>query len=285
MLAALAPLVAFAPVAAAQNTPIVTVLAFDNAAFGPAAKDYDGIGKGIMDLVITDLATGGKVRVVDRSRVQSILDEQNLSKSGAIDGTTAVRVGRLLGACYSVYGSFVRNDKSGDNVLTIHTTSNETGQIQNAIKVQSKGDDMLDLIARASAQFASQVDVKACPGGGPRRTGDASPAPAQQQSAQAQTQTASASQSVAQKPATPAAAAPAPAKEVVKFANSLTPDQVKKIKNVKLDARSMLIYSRALDAKDHKENARARTLAQQVLDKHPEFSPAETLIASLNAGN
>jgi TolB-like protein len=276
MLAALAPLAAFAPLAA-QNTPVVTVLAFDNAAFGPAAKDYDGIGKGIMDLVITDLATGGKVRVVDRSRVQSILEEQNLTKSGAIDGTTAVRVGRLLGACYSVYGTFVRNDKTGDNVLTIHTTSNETGQIQNAIKVESKGDDMLDLIGKASTQFSNQVDVKACPGGAPRRTGDASPAQAQQQSAPTKTAEAS-------KPTT--ASAPTMANSNVEhFANKLTPDQVKKINTVKLDARTMLIYSRALDAKDHKETARAKQLAQQVHDKYPAFVPAEQLLTSLNAGN
>jgi hypothetical protein len=285
MLAALAPLVAFAPLAA-QNTPVVTVLAFDNAAFGPAAKDYDGIGKGIMDLVITDLATGGKVRVVDRSRVQSILEEQNLTKTGAIDGTTAVRVGRLLGACYSVYGTFVRNDKTGDNVLTIHTTSNETGQIQNAIKVESKGDDMLDLIGKASTQFSNQVDVKACPGGGPRRTGDNAPAsaPAQQQSAPAQAQqTASASQAApAQKPA--ASKAPATV-EVQQYAKPLTDAEKAKIKNVKLDARTMLIYSRALDAKDHKETARARQLAPQVKDKYPDFSPAGALLASLNAGN
>src|SRR5262245_5726900 len=96
----LAVLATVAAPLAAQNTPVVSVLAFDNAAFGPGAKDYDGIGKGIMDLVITDLATGGKVRVVDRARIQSILDEQKLTTSGAIDGQTAVRVGRLLGACY-----------------------------------------------------------------------------------------------------------------------------------------------------------------------------------------
>lgn len=283
MLAALAPLAAFAPLAA-QNTPVVTVLAFDNAAFGPAAKDYDGIGKGIMDLVITDLATGGKVRVVDRSRVQSILEEQNLTKSGAIDGTTAVRVGRLLGACYSVYGTFVRNDKTGDNVLTIHTTSNETGQIQNAIKVESKGDDMLELIGKASTQFSNAVDVKACPGGAPRRTGDASPASAQQQSAPAQTQqTATASKTAeAPKPAKAAAAE----SNVEHYAKSLSKEEQKKIGAVKLDARTMLIYSRALDAKDHKENARAKQLAQQVKDKYPNgFPPVDQLLASLSAGN
>ena len=55
---------------AAQNQPIVSVFAFENGAFGtPGAKDYDNIGKGIMDMVITDLASSGKVRVVERARI------------------------------------------------------------------------------------------------------------------------------------------------------------------------------------------------------------------------
>ena len=267
MLVALAPLAAFAPVAA-QNMPVVTVLAFDNGAFGPAAKDYDGIGKGIMDMVITDLASSNKVRVVDRSRVQSILDEQKLTTSGAIDGTTAVRVGKLLGACYSIYGTFVRNDKTGENVLTIHTTSNETGQIQNAQKVTNKGDDMLDLIGKAASQFANTVDVKACAGNAGARRGDAGAAQ--------------------QGTAPGAAAATQPASSpTVTYAKALSAAEIKKLESpkAKLDARTMLIYSRALDAKDKKENAKAKQLADQVIAKYPDFTPAQDLAKSVSAGN
>jgi TolB-like protein len=261
MLVALAPLVAFAPVTAQSNAPVVAVLAFENAAFGPGAKEYDGIGKGIMDLVITDIASGNKLRVVDRSRIQSVLEEQNLTKTGAIDGQTAVRVGKLIGACYSVYGSFIRNDKTGENVLTIHTTSNETGQIQNAQKVQNKGDDIMELIAKASAQFASSVDVKACAGtAGAPRSGDA--------------------------PATLQSAKPAPAGSKVElYAKPLSQDEKKKLESVKLDPRTMLIYSRALDAKDRKENSKAAALFKQVADKYPNFEPALQNYKALNSGN
>lgn len=257
MLVALVPLAAFAPLSAQSNAPVVAVLAFDNAAFGPAAKDYEGIGKGIMDMVITDLASGNKVRVVDRARVQSLLEEQNLTKSGAIDGQTAVRLGKLFGACYSIYGSFIRNDKTGENVLTIHTTSNETGQIQNAQKVNSKGDDMIDLINKASAQFANSVDVKACQGtaGTSRPGSDAAP---KQQGAAGKT---------------------------VEYAKPLTKAEIEKTNATKLDARTMLIYSRALDAKDRKEKAKALSLFQQVQAKYPDFAPAAQQISALNSGN
>ena len=273
MFAALAPLVAFAPVAAQSNAPVVAVLAFENGAFGPGAKDYDGIGKGIMDLVITDLASGSKVRVVDRQHVQKILEEQNLTKSGAIDAQTAVRVGRMLGACYSIYGTFIRNDKTGDNVLTIHTTSNETGQIQNAQKVEKKGDDIMALIAETSTKFSNAVNVSACAGNAGARSGNDA-APAQQQSAQ---------KPAVQQPATQQPAA-TPSK-VVEYRKPLTAAEKKELNEVKLDARTMLLYSRGLDAKDRKETAKAVALFKQVRDKAPKFKPVQEQLESLNAGN
>jgi TolB-like protein len=264
MLAALAPLAAFAPVAAQSNAPVVAVLAFENGAFGPGAKDYDGIGKGIMDIVITDMASSNKVRVVDRERIQKILEEQNLTKSGAVDPNTAVRVGKLMGACYSVYGTYIRNDKNGDNTLTIHTTNNETGQIENSQKIEKKGDDIMALIAEASAKFISGVNVTACPGNaGARRGGDASPA---------------------QQGTTPAAAKPAQSNTIT-YSKALSEGDLKKLQAVKLDPRTMLIYSRALDARDHNDKPRAKQLAQQVLNKYKGFGPAEQLLESLSTGN
>lgn len=249
---------------AAQNTPVVTVLAFENSSFGfSGAKDYDGIGKGIMDLMITDLASGTKVRVVDRERVNKLLEEQNLTKSGAIDGNTAIRVGKLFGACYSIYGSFMRDSK-GKQTLVIHTTNNETGQIQNPVKIESSDDDAMKLIADASAKFINGMNVTACGGNAGARRGDASPA---------------------QQGSSTTPAANNSASTVQTYAKSLKPAEVQRLHAVKLDARTMLIYSRALDAKDRKETARAKQLAQQVSDKYPTFQPATDLIASLNSGN
>jgi TolB-like protein len=269
-LVALAPAMAFMPsVAVAQsNAPVVAVLAFENSAFGPGAKDYDGIGKGIMDLMITDLASGSKVRVVDRERLQNLLDEQKLAQSGAVDATTAIKVGKLVGACYSIYGSFIRDQKSGNNTITVHTTSNETGQIQNAQKITSKGDDVMGLIADASAAFIKGMDVKGC--GGSSRS--ASAAPAQQGGNMAVPVNKDA-------PAMKTAPAAAPATE--KYAMVLPPEQVKKLHEVKLDARTMLLYSRALDAEDHKDKTKAVELLRQVVAKVPTFGPAADKLNAL----
>jgi len=259
-----------APLAAQSNAnaPVVTVLSFNNSSVGAGAKDWDGMGTGIMDLLITDLASGTKVRVVDRERVNKLLEEQNLAKTGAVDANTAIRVGKLMGACYSIYGSYMRLP-NGQQTLTVHTTSNETGQIQNAQKIESKDDDVMKLIAEASAKFTAAMNVSACPGNaGARRSGDAGSA--QQQSSA---------------PAAAPAASQQAASNTVTYAKPLSQAEVKKLQSVKLDARTMLIYSRALDAKDRNETSRAKQLAQQVATKYPEFQPAADLIASLNSGN
>jgi len=272
---ALAPAMAFMPsvaAAPAAGAPVVAILAFDNNSIGKDAKDFDGIGKGVMDILITDLASNPKFRVVDRERVQQILAEQNLTKSGAVDAETAVRVGKLLGACYSIYGGFMR-DLMGGNAITAHTTSNETGQIENPQKVLSKGDDVMALIAQLSAKLSSDMKLASC-----GATRSASATPTQQGGNMAA--------AVKEAPAPAAAPAVSAAAPNQQYAMVLPPDQVKKLHETKVDAKTMQLYARALDAQDHKDKAKAVELLRQVVAKAPTFGPAtDRLTALTKSGN
>src|SRR5262249_14679913 len=123
--------------------------------------DYNGMGKGIADIVITDMAANTKVRLVDRSHIQSILEEQNLAKSGAVDPETAVRLGKLLGVCYAITGGFM-SDGKGSVVFTARTVSIETGRVGNPEKVQAKSDDILGMLAQLSAKLNGDLDLSGC---------------------------------------------------------------------------------------------------------------------------
>jgi TolB-like protein len=268
--AAIATAMAFvsSPAVAQTGAPVVAVLSFDNNSIGKDAKDFEGIGKGVTDLLITDLASTGKVRVVDRSRIEQILAEQNLTKSGAIDAESAAKVGKLLGACYTIWGGFMR-DLKGGNVLTAHSTSVETGRIENPEKVMSNGDDVMQLIAQLSSKLQSDMKLNSCTGGMSR---SASAAPAQQGK--------SAAPATASAPVSAAAPTAAPA---VTYHNALAPKELDKLHTVKLDARTMLLYSRALDAEDHQDKAKAIELLKQVVAKAPTFDPANSKLASLQS--
>ena len=56
--------------AQADTRPVVVVFTFTNSSIGPAKAEFDGIATGIQDLLITDLASSSKMRLVDRSRVR-----------------------------------------------------------------------------------------------------------------------------------------------------------------------------------------------------------------------
>src|SRR5262249_28732378 len=76
-----------------DNRPVVVVFRFDNNSIGAGRADFDGMATGVQDLLITDLASNSKIRLVDRAHLNEILSEQNLSKAQQLDPATAVRIG------------------------------------------------------------------------------------------------------------------------------------------------------------------------------------------------
>ena len=269
---------AFAALAApavmeAQAKPVVAVLYFDNNSIGKDRADYDGIGKGMADMLITDLSQNASVTVVERERIQALLTEQNLTRSGSIDPQTAIRLGKIIGAQYMVYGGFM-SDGKGTFVLTARAISVETSAIINPIRITSKGDDVLGLMGQLSTRLNNEMKLPAM------RVGDASPAgvtPAGQPAAEAKVvadgrpaATADAKAIVAAKPA---AAAPAPSKQVA----------VAERPKGKMDMRTALLYSKALEEEDAGNSTKAVELYRQVVARFP-LPAAEAKIKKLSRG-
>jgi TolB-like protein len=232
-------------VVAQSNAPVVAVLYFDNNSFGKDRADYDGLGKGIADLLISDMAGNPAMRVVERDRLQSILQEQDLVKSKSIDPQTAVKLGKLLGAAYLVTGGFM-SDGKGTLLVTSRVVSVETGAITNPLKLQSKGDDVLGLIAQLSTKLNTELKLPALP----RQTGDAG--------------------------ARKSGGAPASASGA-KQAGTETG------KTQKLDVKTALLYSKALDEQDSGHPKQAAELYRAVLQKFPDFGPAQQNLAKVQS--
>jgi len=70
------------------------------------------LGRGLAELLTTDLARSAQLTVVERARIQAVLDELALQQSGQTDATTNVRAGRLLRAGRLVQGSILQLDAS-----------------------------------------------------------------------------------------------------------------------------------------------------------------------------
>ncbi len=76
----------------------------------------------LADYITTYLVNTGKIEVVDRAHLYEILKEQNLSLSGRIDTTSAVKLGKLLGASalitVNVYNEEYKKEMKKDEYKT-----------------------------------------------------------------------------------------------------------------------------------------------------------------------
>ncbi len=81
----------------------VAVLYFSSLSDDP---QWRPLQKGLADMIITDLSLVEELKVVERLRLNYIIDELKLASTGIVDESTAPRVGMLLGVKNMVKGSY-----------------------------------------------------------------------------------------------------------------------------------------------------------------------------------
>ena len=82
------------------------------------------LGRGLAQLVITDLAKSRQVVVLERERMQTMLDEMRLSDQNQVEQQTAVRSGRMLRASRVVQGTIVeRGDQLRVDAAVVDVSS------------------------------------------------------------------------------------------------------------------------------------------------------------------
>jgi curli biogenesis system outer membrane secretion channel CsgG len=102
--AVLVLVVASVAFAADKSTkPRLAVLEFKNKADNQWW--YSGGGEAAQDVFVTELVKSGKFRVVEREQLAALMAEKNLTLSGDVDPSTAVKIGKLLGVNYLLTGA------------------------------------------------------------------------------------------------------------------------------------------------------------------------------------
>src|SRR5665213_405669 len=94
---------------AAPRRPRIAVMDFDYATVHTYSAAIFGsdvdIGKGIADLLVTDLVKDGSFSIIERKALDKVMGEQNLSNSNRADPTSAAKLGKLLGVDAILMGS------------------------------------------------------------------------------------------------------------------------------------------------------------------------------------
>jgi tetratricopeptide (TPR) repeat protein len=114
--------------------------------------------RGFAELLTTDLSRSSKLTVVERARIQALLDELALQDSGRTDATSNVRAGRLLRAGRVVQGSILQVGKSqlrvDAAVLDVPTT-----QLRGTAQGEEQMDRLFDLEKRIALGLFDQLGV------------------------------------------------------------------------------------------------------------------------------
>lgn len=110
------------------------------------------LGRGLAELIVTDLSRSSQLTVVERARMQALVDELALASSGRVDESTSLRAGRLLQAGRIVQGSIQQlpSDQLRVDAAVMDVSS--------AMPVgTASGDDRMDALLTLQKQIVMQL--------------------------------------------------------------------------------------------------------------------------------
>jgi TolB-like protein len=152
------------PLGAQDTRPGIAVFPFENGgSYGQDAENFEALQVGLQQMLTTEFAVNPGLRVVDRSQIRALMQEQDLGASGRVDANTAARIGKLVGARYAVLGGFV--DFYGDFRLDIRIVNVETSEIVRTEKVRKKREDLYDIVVESAVNITQNLDLPALPAG------------------------------------------------------------------------------------------------------------------------
>jgi TolB-like protein len=138
--------------------PGVAVFPFTSGgAFGGRPEDLAPMEVGVQQMLLTELAQNSSLRIVERSALRQVLEEQNLAPAGRVDAATAARVGRLIGARYMVFGTLM--DLYGDFRMDARVVDVETGEVLRTEQVHGKRRNMYRLLVDLAGRITRGVKL------------------------------------------------------------------------------------------------------------------------------
>jgi curli biogenesis system outer membrane secretion channel CsgG len=126
--------------------------------FGGWGNQMSTISNQLRDLFTTEIMEKGhgKIRVVERERLQEIRDELNFQQSGEVDTSTVKKVGKLLGVKYVMTGKVTR--------FAYKEGGFGTGWGVGALVSKVTGDSMAGAVAGSvhvkKASFTGRLDIR-----------------------------------------------------------------------------------------------------------------------------
>lgn len=146
------PFVLIACLQVLATAPLVAVMPLETNDVSPGEAQLLG------DAIGTKLQETGTFRVMERSQMEKILNEQGFQQSGACNGTEcAVQMGQILGIDRMVVGSVGKLGTAW--VLNLRMVSVSTGEVVASSSRNQKG-EIADLLTELAPQAVSDLTAR-----------------------------------------------------------------------------------------------------------------------------
>jgi len=147
----------FMTVEVVEAETTIAVLNFENNSIFQREK-YAPLAGGLCQIFISELNQVAELKIVEREKLNKILDEIKLAQSGLVSSNEQMKAGNLAGAQYMVFGSFLVNTKDVIRV-DIRVIEVETGVTITAAEVTGKGAKFLKIIKQLADKIVKSLPI------------------------------------------------------------------------------------------------------------------------------
>ena len=119
-------------------------------------KSLRAFQKGLTAMVISDLVKIKSIKVVERVRLQALLEEMKLGQTGIVDPKTAPRVGKLLGARNVIFGNLAL----GSIKATTTLASADHGTVKGSVTASVDKEKFFELSAFIVRDIAGIMKIE-----------------------------------------------------------------------------------------------------------------------------
>jgi len=144
-----------------EELKTLAILPFENNSITDIEK-YKPLTKGISAMLTTDLKKNcPSLKLIERAKIQALIKEIALSQSGSIDASTAIQAGRMLGAQFIAFGSFIF--MADELRIDLRIIKVETSEVLLADSVNGNSNTFMSLVGDLAKKIAEALKISFFP--------------------------------------------------------------------------------------------------------------------------
>ena len=136
----------------------IAILDFSNNSLINKEK-HASLSQGLAEIMVTELSKIQSLQLVERQKINALIQEMQLSQSGIISEHAGVQVGKLLGAHFLVFGSYMISFNNKIRV-DIRIVEVETGVTIKAEEVTDKVTKLFEIIKKLNEKITKDLNIE-----------------------------------------------------------------------------------------------------------------------------